>query len=202
MLYPCLAKSPNEELDLKPMIQSFNSQNQPIHYFKYPIIGHCFWDSECQCLSCTFSYEEEDDRPSAKNEKHKDSLYQRYLDGDPTVGPLGEDDGKFQYIISYGTPKPIKVNPPSKTCQPPPTLPLPLPIPKKPVISPLCKPIYKWVKKNSYSLEILKASIPRLPKPKPLSVLSRICMVQLKNFSHLGNEQSISTRYPPLDFFF
>jgi len=49
--------------------------------------------------------EEEDDRPSKrKKKKSKDKLHQRYLDGGFIVEPLGEDEGKYQFMVFYGPP--------------------------------------------------------------------------------------------------
>lgn len=75
-------------------------------------------------MSCTSPSDDEDDQPSVRKKMSKDSLYQKFLDGDPAVGPLGKNGGRYQYIISYGTPKPTKNNVSPENRQPPPVPPL------------------------------------------------------------------------------
>ncbi|KAG2312487.1 hypothetical protein Bca52824_024044 [Brassica carinata] len=69
----------------------------------YPFIdedGHCRFDV-CNCTACSdafWSYESDDEKRSRRRKK-KDPLYKRYLEGDPSVGPLGED--KYDFIVEY-----------------------------------------------------------------------------------------------------
>ncbi|KAG2329242.1 hypothetical protein Bca52824_000422 [Brassica carinata] len=44
------------------------------------------------------SYESDDEKRSRRRKK-KDHLYKRYLEGDPSVGPLGDD--KYDFIVEY-----------------------------------------------------------------------------------------------------
>ncbi|KAG2311199.1 hypothetical protein Bca52824_022756 [Brassica carinata] len=69
----------------------------------YPFIdedGHCRFDV-CNCTACSdafWSYESDDENRS-RRQKKKDPLYKRYLEGNPSVGPLG--DGKYDFIVEY-----------------------------------------------------------------------------------------------------
>ncbi|KAK9008520.1 hypothetical protein V6N11_075409 [Hibiscus sabdariffa] len=93
----------------------FDVDGKPILFFKDSVTGHCPWNEDCSCEQCV----EEDFiqnmegryhtsyNPHKKNKKKKKNsihsqLYQRWKNGDPTVGPLGEDNGKFIFLVDYG----------------------------------------------------------------------------------------------------
>jgi len=79
-------------------------------------------------------------------------MYQRYLNGDSSIDTLGERD-KFHFMVSYGpTPPPEFTASPSVSLDLPPSPPL-SPPKKKLTLSPFYKPIVKWAKRHSYSLE-------------------------------------------------
>ncbi|KAK8497068.1 hypothetical protein V6N12_063849 [Hibiscus sabdariffa] len=143
------------------MIKKFAADGKFIYYFKHPETGHCPWDMDCQCQACRELdfYEEIEDsyhqsyNPHKKKTKSKKNsihsqLYERWLQGDPSVGPLGEDNGKFIFLVDYG-PKTSKPDPtpPSSPPHNPPKQP-PLPPPMAETIKPqnLIQPCYK---KNS-----------------------------------------------------
>lgn len=81
-------------------ISSFDKEGLPVYVFKEE--AHNYWDA-CSCLDYVYS-EDEDDRPSRRKNKKK-TIKQRYDEGDPTVGPLGEPFDRFDYLINYSTPK-------------------------------------------------------------------------------------------------
>ncbi|XP_043699936.1 uncharacterized protein C6orf132-like [Telopea speciosissima] len=71
--------------------------------------------------------------PPPKTKKKKrgpDSLWLRYQAGCPNVGPLGEDRGRYQFIVEYGNSKPCLVGCCSSPDSPVPT----------PPSTPYCKP--------------------------------------------------------------
>ncbi|KAK9025765.1 hypothetical protein V6N11_038622 [Hibiscus sabdariffa] len=95
------------------MIEEFAADGKPIYYFRDPITGHCPWDEDCSCEICKDLnfYEEmagnhhEAYKPHKKRSKKKyvhSELYKRRKEGDPYVGPLGEDNGKFIFLVDYG----------------------------------------------------------------------------------------------------
>ncbi|CAH2079394.1 unnamed protein product [Thlaspi arvense] len=53
----------------------------------------------CSCAACMEDFYEFYEKIRKRRRKKKDSLYKRYLEGDPTVRPLG--DGKYYFIIKY-----------------------------------------------------------------------------------------------------
>ncbi|CAN6921604.1 unnamed protein product [Brassica oleracea] len=64
--------------------------------------GHCYFEI-CSCAACDeASYESDEDIRIHRRIK-KDPLYKRYLDGDTSVGPLGE--GKYDFIVQYSDKK-------------------------------------------------------------------------------------------------
>ncbi|CAN6836842.1 unnamed protein product [Brassica oleracea] len=72
-----------------------NSRN-PDHH------RHCYFDV-CSCAACDeASYESDEDIRICRRKK-KDPLYKRYLEGDTSVGPLGE--GKYDFIVQYSDKK-------------------------------------------------------------------------------------------------
>ncbi|XP_056854125.1 uncharacterized protein LOC130503525 [Raphanus sativus] len=69
----------------------------------YPFIdedGHCRFDI-CNCTACSDAYwsYESDDEKRRRRRKKKDPLYKRYLEGDPSVGTLGDD--RYDFIVEY-----------------------------------------------------------------------------------------------------
>ncbi|KAL4333185.1 hypothetical protein GQ457_07G043420 [Hibiscus cannabinus] len=155
------------------MIEFFDSNGKPILLFKNLVTGHCPWNIDCSCEQCVeedFLQEIEGGyhssyNPHKKKNKKKNSihsqLYQRWKNGDTTVGPLGEDNGKFVFLVDYGprrkegdlvpevaTPKPPpSADPPPPSADPPEPLLYRKTVPTKPV-QPCYKKIQKWIKKN------------------------------------------------------
>ncbi|KAK8535314.1 hypothetical protein V6N12_056836 [Hibiscus sabdariffa] len=92
------------------------------------------------------------------------------MNGDPTVGPLGEDNGKFVFLVDYG-PKGKEESPDlvsQRLPPPPPDSSSPPSYKKKSPALPLqpCyKKIQKWVKKN-----------PSIQKESPQTNIQNICM--------------------------
>ncbi|KAK9008530.1 hypothetical protein V6N11_075419 [Hibiscus sabdariffa] len=97
------------------MIEYFDPDDKPILFFKDSVTGHCRWNEDCSCEQCV----EEDFiqnmeggyhtsyNPHKKNKKKKKNsihsqLYQRWKNKDPTIGPLGEDNEKFIFLVDYG----------------------------------------------------------------------------------------------------
>ncbi|KAK9037929.1 hypothetical protein V6N11_022827 [Hibiscus sabdariffa] len=108
------------------MVEKFTADGKPIYFFKDPITGHCPWNEDCSCEMCVELnfYEEmsgshhESYMPHKKKSKrssaHSD-LYKRWKNGDPTVGPLGEDNRKFVFLVDYGprSPRLAQISPPT-----------------------------------------------------------------------------------------
>ncbi|KAK9045322.1 hypothetical protein V6N11_059207 [Hibiscus sabdariffa] len=97
------------------MIEKFDADGRLILFFKDPITGHCPWNEDCSCEQCVeenFAQELEGGyhtmyNPHKKGKKKKKNsihsqLYKRWMNGDPTVGPLGEDNAKFVFLVDYG----------------------------------------------------------------------------------------------------
>lgn len=149
---------------------------------------------ECSCEMCAddrfFAWIDSIDHTALKPRKKKagkkkssqTDFYKRWMNGDPTIGPLGEDNGKFIYLVDYSK-QPTQntlLNSPS-----PPKSPFPpqdppsrnFPPQKKPNTfpHPCYKKISKWVHKNP------------LPAPKPILT---VFMVQLSS--------STEEEFPPL----
>ncbi|KAK9010518.1 hypothetical protein V6N11_043402 [Hibiscus sabdariffa] len=86
-----------------------------------------------------------------KNSIHS-QLYQRWKNGNFTVGPLGEDNGKFVFLVDYGPRKKEEIPVPDAIPQtlPPSDSSPPSSYKKKPVqpVQPCYKKIQKWIKKN------------------------------------------------------
>ncbi|KAK8504933.1 hypothetical protein V6N12_033187 [Hibiscus sabdariffa] len=106
------------------------------------------------------------------------------MNGDPTVGPLGEDDVKFVFLVDYGPKKkeespdlvPQKL-PPSDSSSPPSDR------KEKPALQPCYKKIQKWIKKN-----------PAIHKESAQMNMQSICM-----FTPVG--PSYNKDFPPLEEF-
>ncbi|KAL4273873.1 hypothetical protein GQ457_13G012330 [Hibiscus cannabinus] len=97
------------------MIESFDANGKPILFFKDPVTGHCPWNMDCSCEQCVeedfaqeiegryhTSYNPHKKKKNKKKNYIHSQLYQRWKNGDPTVGPLGEDNGKFVFLVYYG----------------------------------------------------------------------------------------------------
>ncbi|MBA0685203.1 hypothetical protein Goari_012877 [Gossypium aridum] len=106
-----------------------------------------------------FKYLDEEIQISRRKENCKKStqseFYERWMNGDPDIGLLGEDNGKFVYLIDYSTgrlkPQPPKVQDQSPTPQLSPHKKDPdsqqwL---AKPLKQPCYKRINKWVQKHN-----------------------------------------------------
>nr|VDC67734.1 unnamed protein product [Brassica rapa] len=92
---------PAKEQNPKP--SSFEKDGTVIYPFKDED-GHCYFDV-CSCATCdeaSYSYESDEDI-RIRRRKKKDPLYKRYLEGDTSVGPLGE--GKYDFIVQYSEEK-------------------------------------------------------------------------------------------------
>ncbi|KAK5772784.1 hypothetical protein PVK06_049080 [Gossypium arboreum] len=121
------------------LIASFTANGKPHHMFRDSKTGYCPWALNCTCKLCA------DDRINAwkgsmdhngskpgKKKSSQSEFYKRYINVDPSISPLGEDND----ITSR--PKSINF---SKTFVPP--------TPKK-VIMPCYKQFRKWVQKNPF----------------------------------------------------
>ncbi|KAH1067380.1 hypothetical protein J1N35_032367 [Gossypium stocksii] len=84
------------------LIQSFSTNGKPLYIFKDEKTGHCPWDLDCSCQSC---------------------VCDRWTNRDPSIGPLGEDNGKFVYLVDYSTtlPPPVQIPLPETNNFPPPS---------------------------------------------------------------------------------
>ncbi|KAK8539397.1 hypothetical protein V6N12_043023 [Hibiscus sabdariffa] len=172
------------------MVEKFTADDKPIYFFRDPITGHCPWDEDCSCEMCIeFNFYEEmagghhesykpHKKKSMKHSVYSD-LYKRWKDGDPTVGPLGEDNGKLVFLVDYGprSPRPAQISSSTihNSFDQPPSSPKPQKIKPENLIQPCYKRIQKWVKKN-----------PQL-ETKPLSVessSSKILMFQPTSSSY------------------
>ncbi|KAK8993220.1 hypothetical protein V6N11_033323 [Hibiscus sabdariffa] len=125
------------------MIEKFDVDGKPILFFRDPVTGYCPWNEDCSCKQCVeeaFVQEIEGGyhtiyNPHKKGKKKKKNsihsqLYKRWMNGDPTVGPLGEDHGRFVFLVDYG-PK-VKEEKPALQLLPPGPLP-PDPSPPPPI---------------------------------------------------------------------
>ncbi|KAG8492316.1 hypothetical protein CXB51_009828 [Gossypium anomalum] len=151
------------------LIESFSVNGKPHYMFKDPITGHCPWALNCSCELCTddrlTAYVDAMDKTASKPGKKKnknrnssqDEFYRRWMTGDPDIGPLGEDNGKYVYLVDYSTRKPLPdIQVPSEPCKPfsppPPKTNFPSlekpPKKSKPFSLPCYKKINKWVKTN------------------------------------------------------
>ncbi|KAK8980710.1 hypothetical protein V6N11_073025 [Hibiscus sabdariffa] len=131
--------------------------------------------------------------PHKKNKKKKKNfihsqLYQRLKNGDPTVGLLGEDNGKFIFLVDYG-PRRKEESPVSdavpQRLPPPDSLPPPSYKKDKPaqLVQPCYKKVQKWIKKN-----------PAVQEESSQTNTQSICM-----FTHVGS--SYNKDFPPLEEF-
>ncbi|KAK9043869.1 hypothetical protein V6N11_072193 [Hibiscus sabdariffa] len=147
------------------MIEYFDADGKPILFFKDPITGHCPWNEDCSCEQCVeeyfvqeieggyhTSYNPHRKKKNKKKNSIHSQLYQRWKNGDSTVGPLGEDNGKFVFLVDYGPRKKEEIPVPDAVPQtlPPSDSSPPPSYKKKPVqpMQPCYKKIQKWIKKN------------------------------------------------------
>ncbi|KAK8515574.1 hypothetical protein V6N12_075610 [Hibiscus sabdariffa] len=180
------------------MIESFDADGKPILFYKDLVTGHCPWDMDCSCEQCVeedfvqeieggyhTSYNPHKKKKNRKKNSIHSQLYQRWKNGDPTVGPLGEDNGKFIFLVDYGPKR--KEETPKKAPQipPPNSTPPPSYKKKKPVqpVQPCYKKIQKWIKKN-----------PVIQKEVSQTNTQSICM-----FTPTGS--SYNKDFPPLEEF-
>lgn len=83
------------------LVSSFDSKGLLVYVLKEG--SNNYWD--------IFSYpnyldpDDEDDRSSSRRKNKRKSIKQRYDEGNPTVGPLREPLGKFEYLVNYTAPK-------------------------------------------------------------------------------------------------
>ncbi|KAF2598295.1 hypothetical protein F2Q68_00012054 [Brassica cretica] len=90
---------PSKEQNPKP--SSFEKVGTVIYPFKDKD-GHCYFDV-CSCDACDEASYESDEDIRIRRRKKKDPLHKRYLEGDTSVGPLGE--GKYDFIVQYSDKK-------------------------------------------------------------------------------------------------
>lgn len=83
------------------LISSFTQTGSPI--YAYHQGSHIYWDIY-YWPDCLYPKEKEANRPSHRRSKVKKSIKQRYKGRDPTVGPLSEPSGKFDYLVNYLAP--------------------------------------------------------------------------------------------------
>ncbi|KAG8472569.1 hypothetical protein CXB51_034506 [Gossypium anomalum] len=169
----CDLCSPGKE---RKLIQSFDATGRGIYQFKDET-GHCPWDINCSCSGCIKDNSRawfdnlDTSATNPKKNKKKSSrssqsqFYKRWMEGDPSIGPLGEDNGKFVYLVDYSAGKPVPPVPEPQPCKPPP--PPFQPILKDPFPQPCYKKITKWVKKNPEFLTPSPNPLPEIPKPLP-----------------------------------
>ncbi|CAG7888373.1 unnamed protein product [Brassica rapa] len=90
-------------IDSQFAISTFPRNGAVIYPFKDKD-GHCYFDV-CSCAAfdeASYIYESDEDIRKRRRKK-KDPLYRRYLEGDTSVGPLGE--GKYDFIVQYSDKK-------------------------------------------------------------------------------------------------
>ncbi|KAK9010362.1 hypothetical protein V6N11_036873 [Hibiscus sabdariffa] len=183
------------------MIEFFDVEGKPILFYKDLVIGHCPWDMDCsyeQCVEEDFvqeieggyhtSYNPHKKKKNRKKNSIHSQLYQRWKNGDPTVGPLGEDNGKFIFLVDYGPRRKEEILVPKEVPQTlPPSGSSPPPSYKKEKlvqpVQPCYKKIQKWIKKN-----------PVIQKEVSQTNTQSICM-----FTSTGS--SYNKDFPPLEEF-
>ncbi|KAH1067455.1 hypothetical protein J1N35_032442 [Gossypium stocksii] len=118
------------------LIQSFSADGKPLYIFKDEKTGHCPWDLDCSCQSCVSDrfdawidgMDNSASKPGKKKTKKKSTqseFYERWMNGDPLIGPFGEDNGKFIYLVDYSAtlPPPGQISLPETNNFPPPSQP-------------------------------------------------------------------------------
>ncbi|ERM95268.1 hypothetical protein AMTR_s00008p00055030 [Amborella trichopoda] len=58
-------------------------------------------------------------RTKTKKKSNEQQPRERYENGDPTVGTLGEPIGRYEFLVEYGNPKPTQPKMITKECAPP-----------------------------------------------------------------------------------
>ncbi|KAL4386825.1 hypothetical protein GQ457_09G001920 [Hibiscus cannabinus] len=122
-----------------------------------------------------------------KSNFYYQNLYERWQAGDPNVGPLGEDNGKFVFLVDYGPRK----NRESQILESSQDL-LPPPPPSNPPIKPCYKKMYRWIEKRPQEKKWIEKKVAIQANSKPQT--ERICM-----FSATG--PSYNRDFPPLEEF-
>ncbi|KAL4318901.1 hypothetical protein GQ457_18G021790 [Hibiscus cannabinus] len=181
------------------MIEKWDAEGKPILFWKDPVTGHCPWNEDCSCEQCVeFNFDQELEgsrhtsyKPHKRRSKKKNSidadLYERWQAGDPNVGPLGEDNGKFVFLVDYGPRK----NRESQILESSQDL-LPPPPPSNPPIKPCYKKMYRWIEKRPQEKKWIEKKVAIQANSKPQT--ERICM-----FSATG--PSYNKDFPPLEEF-
>lgn len=115
------------------LIQSFSFEGKPLQIFKDKTTGHCLWDLDCPCQLCINdrfnAWIDGMDYSTSKPEKKKNKkkftqseFNERQMNGDPTIGSLSENNGKFVYLVDYSAalPPPVQKTFPKTDNFPPP----------------------------------------------------------------------------------
>ncbi|KAH1120852.1 hypothetical protein J1N35_004012 [Gossypium stocksii] len=161
------------------LIESFIADGKPQYMFKDPKIGHYPWALNCSCelyaddrfTAWIDSLDQEAFKHSKRKTKKKssqDEFYERYMNEDSFIGPLGEDNGKFLYIVDYSAKLPQsqtypinpKPSPPPKSSSPP-SFKRDTNSKKTFFPQPCYKQIHKWVQKNPFP------ETTKIPEPTP-----------------------------------
>ncbi|KAG8502654.1 hypothetical protein CXB51_001139 [Gossypium anomalum] len=194
----CDLCSPGRE---RKLIQSFDASSRGIYQFKDET-GHCPWDINCSCSGCqkdrSRAWFDDLDNSAANPRKAKkksskssqSEFYKRWMEGDPSIEPLGEDNGKFIYLVDYSAGKPPPPKPEPQPCkpQPPPSQ----PPPKNPFPQPCYKKISKWVKKNP---DFLTPPVNHSPPTNPLPEIPVVSMIRPTS------SEKYEENFPPLEEF-
>ncbi|KAK8283761.1 hypothetical protein V6Z12_D08G115900 [Gossypium hirsutum] len=156
------------------LIQSFQADGRPLYYFKDPL-GHCPWDINCSYQGCRDDVFEELDEDIRRTRKKKfgkkstqSSFYERWMNGDPDIGPLGKDNGKFVYLVDCSSKRPQSPKVQNLSQTSPPSPPKVDPDQKwlaKPLKQPCYKQINKWVQKNSQFMTCSQEQEIKVPVP-------------------------------------
>ncbi|KAK9011314.1 hypothetical protein V6N11_044166 [Hibiscus sabdariffa] len=180
------------------MIEYFDADGKPILFFKDSITGHCPWNIDCSCEQCVeedfvqeieggyhTSYNPHKKKKKKKKNSIHSQLYQRWKNGDTTVGPLGEDNGKFVFLVDYGPRRKEESPVPDVVPQrlPPPDSSPPPSYKKEKPVQPCYKKIQRWIKKNL----VIQEEVPE-------TNTQSICM-----FTPAGS--SYNKDFPPLEEF-
>ncbi|KAK5826264.1 hypothetical protein PVK06_021180 [Gossypium arboreum] len=159
-----------ESVPKRSLIQSFSVDGKPLYMFKDLVTGYYPWALSCSCELCANdqmtawidSMDKTASKPGKKRKKKNSTqseFYKRWMEGDPDISPLGEDNGKFIYLVDYSSHKSSpNTQVPPEPCKPPslpPSKSFTLPLEKiskpsrqKLFLQPCYKKINKWVKKN------------------------------------------------------
>ncbi|KAK8972710.1 hypothetical protein V6N11_012904 [Hibiscus sabdariffa] len=132
------------------MIEFFVADGKPILFFKDPVTEDFIQNMEGGYHTSYNSHKK--NKKKKKNSIHS-QFYKRWKNGDPTVGSLGEDNGKFVFLVDYGSRRKRESPAPDVVPQrlpPPDSSPPPSYKREKLVktVQPCYKKIQKWIKKN------------------------------------------------------